>query len=176
MSIPVPEGVQIGNTRTGREEETTKERKSTFSKNKRPCLLILHHDWQIMYLTLLLGTHILRCQRQRPKELKPQCDASRTKVWEAQKGRDQTLEGIPGKLPRGGGIGNVPESTGSFSWPRRSVLRSLSPECTSFPAGRLETWKQAPGTRASFFLKYNTKTKVRKSKSSNSMNSSYVCT
>lgn len=103
VSIPVPEGVQIGNTRTGREEETTKERKHTFSKNKRPCLLILHHDWQIMYLTLLLGTHILRCQRQRPKELKPQCDASRTKVWEAQKGRDQTLEGIPGKLPRGGG-------------------------------------------------------------------------
>lgn len=95
--------------------------------------------------------HILGSQRQGPKELKSQCDASITKVWEAEEGRPQTQERIPGKLHRGGGIDKEPESTGQFTWPRGSTQRSLSSKCTSLllphPAGRLGMWKQVPGAR-----------------------------
>lgn len=60
---------------------------------------MLHWDWQV---ALTLGVHALRAQRQRHKELKSQCNASVTNIWEAQAGRDLTQEGIPGGLHRGG--------------------------------------------------------------------------
>lgn len=59
---------------------------------------MLHWDWQV---ALIPGVHALRAQRQRPKELKSQCNASVTNIWEAQAGRDLTQEGILGWLHRG---------------------------------------------------------------------------
>lgn len=110
-----------------------------------------------MSLALPPEVHMLGSLRQGLKKLKSQCDADITKVWEAQEGRVQTQEGIPGRLHRGGGTGNEPESTRWFIWPERSIQRSLNSKCTFLllphPTGRLGN-KEASARRRHFILLY----------------------